>query len=71
MSMVVTGIYKFFSLIASLKTYSTDYFRKQQNETGYFCVMTTPNNGKRLENQPRNKEVRSLFLLDLKCWFNV
>ena len=31
------GIYKIFSWIVSLKTYSTGYFSKQQNETGYFC----------------------------------
>ena len=37
---VTPGIYKFFSYIASLKTYSTGYFCKQQNETGYFCGMT-------------------------------
>ena len=37
---VTPGIYKIFSLIASLKTYSTGYFSKQQNETGYFCGMT-------------------------------
>ena len=34
---VTPGINKIFSLIASLKTYSTG---KQQNETGYFCGMT-------------------------------
>ena len=28
------------SKVASLKTYSTGYFSKQQNETGYFCGMT-------------------------------
>ena len=39
---VTPGIYKIFSEIASLKTYSTGYFRKQQNETGYFCGMTHP-----------------------------
>ena len=37
---VTPGIYKIFSSIASLKTYSTGYFSKQQNETGYFCGMT-------------------------------
>ena len=37
---VTPGIYKIFSWIASLKTYSTGYFSKQQNETGYFCGMT-------------------------------
>ena len=37
---VTPGIYKIFSKIASLKTYSTGYFSKQQNETGYFCGMT-------------------------------
>ena len=39
---VTPGIYKIFSWIASLKTYSTGYFSKQQNETGYFCGMTLP-----------------------------
>ena len=34
------GIYKIFSEIASLKTYSTGYLSKQQNETGYFYGMT-------------------------------
>ena len=29
-----------FSKIACLKTYRHDYFRKQENETGYFCGMT-------------------------------
>ena len=29
---VTLGIYKIFSLIASLQTYSTGYFTKQQNE---------------------------------------
>ena len=37
---VTPGIYKIFSYIASFKTYSTGYFSKQQNETGYFCGMT-------------------------------
>ena len=37
---VTPGIYKIFSWIVSLKTYSTVYFRKQQNETNYFCGMT-------------------------------
>ena len=37
---VTPGIYKIFSYIASLKTYSTGYFSKLQNETGYFCGMT-------------------------------
>ena len=37
---VTPGIYKIFSQIASLKTYSTGYLSKQQNETGYFCRMT-------------------------------
>ena len=37
---VTPGIYKIFSWIASLKTYSTCYFSKQQNETGYFCGIT-------------------------------
>ena len=37
---VTPGIYKIFSWIAFLKTYSTGYFSKQQNETGYFCGMT-------------------------------
>ena len=37
---VTPGIYKIFSKITSLKTYSTGYFSKQQNETGYFCGMT-------------------------------
>ena len=37
---VTSGIYKIFSWIAFLKTYSTGYFRKQQTETGYFCGMT-------------------------------
>ena len=37
---VTPGIYKILSLIASLKTYSTGYFSKRQNETGYFCGMT-------------------------------
>ena len=36
----IPGIYKFFSLIVSLKTYGTGYFRKQQNESSYFCGMT-------------------------------
>ena len=36
---VTPGIYKIFLSIASLKTYSTGYFSKQQNETGYFCGM--------------------------------
>ena len=26
--------------VTSLKTYSTGYFSKQQNESGYFCGMT-------------------------------
>ena len=30
----------FYHTFFSLKTYSTGYFRKQQNETGYFCGMT-------------------------------
>ena len=37
---VTPGVYKIFSLIAALKTYSTCYFINQQNETGYFCGMT-------------------------------
>ena len=37
---VTPGIYKIFSQIASLKTYSTGYFSKQKNESGYFCGMT-------------------------------
>ena len=37
---VTPGIYNIFSKIASLKTYSTGYFSKQQNETGYFSGMT-------------------------------
>ena len=37
---VTPGIYKIFSKVASLKTYSTGYFSKQQNETGYFSGMT-------------------------------
>ena len=37
---VITVIYKFFPQIFSLKTYSTGYFRKQQDETGYFCGMS-------------------------------
>ena len=37
---VTPGIYKIFSYFASLKTYSTGYFSKQQNEAGYFCEMT-------------------------------
>ena len=37
---VTPGIYKTFSQIASLKTYSPGYFNKQQNVTGYFCGMT-------------------------------
>ena len=37
---VIPGIYKFIPYIASLKTYSIGYFRKQQNETCYFCGMT-------------------------------
>ena len=37
---VTPGIYKIFLKIASLKTYSTGYFSKQQKETGYFCGMT-------------------------------
>ena len=37
---VTPGIYKIFSEIASLKTYRTGYFSKQQNETGYFCGIT-------------------------------
>ena len=41
---VTPGIYKIFSKIASLKTYSTGYFSKQQNETGYFCGMTLNDN---------------------------
>ena len=40
---VTLGIYKIFSWIASLKTYSHGYFHKQQNETGYFCGMTLIN----------------------------
>ena len=39
---VTPVIYKIFSLIASLKTYSTGYFSEQQNLTGYFCGMTLP-----------------------------
>ena len=37
---VTPGIYKIFSKVASLKTYSTGYFSKQQNETCFFCGMT-------------------------------
>ena len=37
---VIPGIYKFISEVSFFKTYSTGYFRKQQNETGYFCGMT-------------------------------
>ena len=40
---VTPGIYKIVSKIASLKTYNTGYFSKQQNETGYFCGMTPCN----------------------------
>ena len=40
---ITPGIYKIFSKIASLKTYSTSYLSKQQNETGYFCGMTLQN----------------------------
>ena len=41
---VTPGIYKIFSYIASLKTYRHGYFRKQQNETGYFYGKTLSNN---------------------------
>ena len=37
---VIPGIFKIFSEISSFKTYGTGYFRKQQNETCYFCGMT-------------------------------
>ena len=37
---VTPGIYKIFSSIASLKTYSSGYFSKQQNETDNFFGMT-------------------------------
>ena len=37
---VIPGIYKFISEVSFFKTYSTGYFRKQQNEIGYFCGMT-------------------------------
>ena len=36
---VIHAIYKFYPRFF-FKTYSTGYFRKQQNETGYFCGMT-------------------------------
>jgi len=36
---VIPCTYEFLSYFFS-KTYSTCYFRKQQNETGYFCGMT-------------------------------
>ena len=32
----------YYLFIASLKTYGTGYFSKQQNETGYFCGKTLP-----------------------------
>ena len=47
---VTPGIYKIFSYIASLKTYSTGYFSKQQNETGYFCGMTLINPNRQMGN---------------------
>ena len=31
------GIYKFISQFSFFLTFSTGYFRKQQNETSYFC----------------------------------
>ena len=37
---VIPGIYKFISEVSFFKTYSTGYFRKQQNETGYFYKKT-------------------------------
>ena len=37
---VIPGIYKFISEVSFFKTYSTGYFRKQQNEIGYFYGMT-------------------------------
>ena len=37
---VIPGIYKFISEVSFFKTYSTGYFIKQLNETGYFCGMT-------------------------------
>ena len=37
---VIPCIYKFISSVSFFKTYSTGYFRKQENESGYFCGMT-------------------------------
>ena len=37
---VIPGAYEFISIISFFKTYSNGYFRKQQNETGYFFGMT-------------------------------
>ena len=37
---VIPGIYKFISEVSFFKTYSTGYFRKQQNETSYFSRLT-------------------------------
>ena len=37
---VIPGAYEFISIISFFKTYSNGYFRKQQNETGYFCGST-------------------------------
>ena len=38
---VIPGIYKFISEVFFSKLrYGTGFFRKQQNETGYFCGMT-------------------------------
>ena len=36
----IIGIYKFIFKVPFFKTYNTGYFRKQQNETGYFCGIT-------------------------------
>ena len=36
----ISVIYKFISKVSFFKTYSSGYFRKQQNETGYFCGMS-------------------------------
>ena len=42
---VIPGTYKLISYISFFKTYSTGYFRKKQNKTGYFYKMPQHKNG--------------------------
>ena len=60
---VIPSIFNFFSYISSFKTYSTGYFRKQQNETGYFCGMTLCIN---TWSTQLNKSIKFFYFLFIK-----